>query len=257
MMSLISIRGGNDGNVIKITSSFNRLYKTLERLSSGLRINSASDDPAGLIISEQLRAQIASLDQQISNTDLAIAKYNTAESAVGGLRSMLTELRTLAVAAANEGGNDETSQAALASSANHLVQSFDRSVDTATFNGSNLVDGSEGSLAAIAHLADQGIDLSSAENAEQSMAAIDAAIAEVDSAQMDLGATVKYDLESTRRSLEVSHQNLVAAESQIRDADFITEYTNLVRDKIVFQAALAMMAHRSLNSMIVIGLFDD
>lgn len=257
MMSLISIKSENVFSRIQIKSSFNSIYKTLERLSSGLRINSASDDPAGLIISEQLRSQIASMSQQISNTDLAIAKYNTAESAVGGLRSMLTELRTLAIAAANEGGNDETSQAALASSANHLVQSFDRSVDTATFNGSNLIDGSEGSLAAIAHLADQGIDLSTAENAEQSIAAIDAAIAEVDSAQMDLGATVKYDLESTKRLLEVSHQNLVAAESQIRDADILTEYTNLIRNKIVFQVALSMMAHRPFNPMVIIGLFDD
>lgn len=257
MNSLISINGGSGFSIIHIKSSFNSIYKTMERLSFGLRINSASDDPAGLVISEQLRAQIASMSQQIANTDLAIAKYNTAESAVGGLRSMLTELRTLAVAAANEGGNDETSQAALASSANHLVQSFDRQVDSANFNGSALVDGSEGSLAAIAHLADQGIDLSTAEKAEQSMAAIDAAIAKVDAAQMDLGATVKYDLEFTRSSLEVSHQNLVAAESQIRDADILTEYTNLVRDKIVFQAALAMMAHRPFNPMVIIGLFDD
>jgi len=104
------------------SENYARLFRTMERLTSGLMIYRASDDPAGLVISEQLRAQIGSLNQEIENTTALINKYHTASSTVGELRRQATELRALAVGAANEGANNEASQLALSRAADYIVE---------------------------------------------------------------------------------------------------------------------------------------
>ncbi|MEA3297215.1 MAG: flagellin [candidate division Zixibacteria bacterium] len=238
-----------------ITRNYQELMRIMERLSSGLKINRASDDPAGLVISEQLRSQIASLNQEIENTSALINKYQTGSSTVSILRSQLTDLRATAVAAANEGGNDESTQAAYATSASNLVQSYNQILSTAEYNGTNLLDGSTGSLAEVSNL--EGVDLSSAEAAEQSIAVIDEAITSLDGVQMDLAATQKNELESNRASLENTAQNLTAAESLIRDADFVMEYSNMISQQISIQASLAMMAHSSVTSEAVLNLLGS
>jgi flagellin len=234
---------------------FGQLLRTMEQLSSGLRINRASDGPADLVISEQLRSQSASLNQRIENTTLQIAKYETASGAVGELRSHLTELRSLAVAAANEGGNSESAQQALATQGQNVVNSYNSQVDSAVFNGAALLDGSEGSLADITSL--DGIDFSSASSAENSMARIDEAMAELDAVQTDLGSTQKNELEASRAAMQVTHQNLVAAESQIRDADIFATYSSFIGEMLQMKMSLALMAHTNLTSNSVLGLFGS
>ena len=95
-----------------LTSSDFKMNRSLERLSSGMRINSASDDPAGLSISEKLRAQVASLNQAVENSEQAMSMINTAEAAMNEVHNLLTTMRELAIHAANEGVNDETALAA-------------------------------------------------------------------------------------------------------------------------------------------------
>ena len=230
------------------------MLKAAQRLSSGLRINQASDDPAGLVISEQLRSQIASLNQEIDNISSNINKYRTVSSSVAGLREQLTELRTLAIGAANEGGNSPAAQEAFDKAAQQIVASFNNTVDNAEYNGSQTLDGSEGSPANVSELMD--IDLSTAATAEASIERIDTAVAELDAIQIDLGSTQANSFESQLRSLEVTRENLTAAESQLRDADFVGEFTSFVGSQIRTQVSLAMLAHAMMSGSSIVRLFN-
>ncbi|MDH3889699.1 MAG: flagellin [candidate division Zixibacteria bacterium] len=236
----------------KTADSYSNLYMSMEKLTSGLKINRASDDPAGLVISEQFRAQIGSLNQEIENTSHLINKYETASSTVGEMRSQLTELRGLAVSAASEGFNDDTSQAALAQAGEYIVDNYNHTADSAVYNGTNMLDGSEGAPADVSKL--ENVDLSSAEAAEASIAVIDDAIAELDSVQIELGATQKYDLESRRSSLEITAQNLQAAESLHRDADYALEVATMVGEMIKVQSSLALMSHTRIQANSVLRM---
>ncbi len=250
----ISIRFDLGSSLISynLSSNYLSLMSPLEKLASGLSINRASDGPAALVISEQLRSQIASLNQEIENTSAMIGKYETASSYVGELRSKLTELRSLAIGAANEGGNSESAQAAYASTAAYIVSSYNRVLETAEYNGMNLLDGSEGSLADVSRL--EGIDLSSAESAEESIAVIDAAISELDNVQIDLGATQKNELEAHRATLQVTVENLQAAESVLRDTDYAQVYSTFIGEMIKLQASAALFAHSHISANTVLGL---
>ena len=236
----------------KTNDSYAALYKSMERLTSGLRINRASDDPAGLVISEKFRAQIGSLNQEIENTTHLIAKYETGSSTVMEMRNQLTELRTLAIGAANEGVNDPASQAAYVQSAGYITATFNDMADSAEYNGKKMFDGSEGSLATVSKL--EQVSLSSAEGAEAAIAVIDEAIADLDSVQVELGATQKNDLESRRSTLEITAQNLQAADSQLRDLDYALEVANMVGEMIKVQSSLALMSHTKIQANMVLKM---
>lgn len=228
------------------------LMKNMSRLSSGLRINSAADDPAGLVISEQMRAQIGSLEQEIKNTDSSINMYQTASHGIGQLQDDLIQLRSLAVAAANEGYNDEATSAAYDTAAMNLTNSYNNKIDSAQFGSQKLLDGSEGSVADIDQLTD--IDLSSAEAAQASIEKIDDQISKLGTEQADIGSKVTHDLESTRNSLSVSLQNLTAAESTIRDTDFAQEVSLFVRNQLLLQSGTAVLMHANQSAQGVLGL---
>jgi flagellin len=254
MLSVWNSSYSRGTGLISLNRNLTDLYRSAERLASGLRINRASDDPAGLIISEQMRTRIASLQRHIDNITAGISKYETVSSTVGGLRSKLTELRSLAVGAMNEAGNTPEAQQAYQTAAQDIVASYNFTVRNAEYNGSKTLDGSTYALADIKEL--NGIDLSSAETAASSIEEIDQVIAELDSAQIDLGATQKNDLESHRASLQIERENLVAAESQIRDVDFAAEYSSFVGSMIRTQVAVAMVAHAALSGANVLNLLD-
>ena len=215
------------------------MYTALERLATGKRINHAADDPAGLVISKQLQSQIASLNQEIENISATVNKYETVTSSVIGLRESLTELRSLAVGAANSAYNSDDAQTAYTSAAESLVNSYNRTIANAHYNGTPTLDGSEGSLATVTKLS--GIDLSSPEAAVASLTVIDQAASELDQITIDLGATQKNDLESRRQALEVTQQNLEAAESAIADTDYAMEMSLFTAGLIRAQASLALM----------------
>jgi len=245
---------GSGMSLISVNTNLSSMLGSMRKLSSGLRINSAADDPAGLMISEQLRTQIASMNQEIENLSSSISKYETVSSTVSNLRSNLTELRTLAVGAANEGFLSDNAQQAYVRAAESLVAEFNNTVESAEFNGAQTLDGSAGSLAAVPELT--GVDLSSAEAAVASIEVIDGAVRELDAVQMDVAATQRNDLEGRRASLEVTRQNLIAAESQIRDTDFAVEYSNYIGSMIRTQASLAMLTYSAVNGANILSLFD-
>ncbi|OGI09965.1 MAG: hypothetical protein A2Y40_02040 [Candidatus Margulisbacteria bacterium GWF2_35_9] len=120
------------------------LSASLEKLSSGYRINRGSDDPSGLLISEKLRAQIGGLTQAISNASDAISMVQTAEGALTEMNNMLNSIRTLAVHAANAGANDSSSIAADQTAVDKALESMQRIATTTKYGGQNLLDGSAG-----------------------------------------------------------------------------------------------------------------
>ena len=231
------------------------LYSSMEKLSSGWSINRASDGPAMLIISEHLRSQVASLGQEIENLSAQQGRYQYAQSTLMEMRGQLTEARTLAIGAANEGINDEAMQAAYDIAVQDIVENYNHMKETAQYNGRPLFDGSLESLADLSDL--EGVDLSDMEAAQASIAEIDTAVAEIDRAQIDIGSTQTYELEAQQRSLAVARQNLTAAESSLRDTDYAIQWTNYIADSIRLQAGIALMAHTRLSAETILSLFDS
>jgi len=238
-----------------LNRSLGDVYQALERLSSGRRLNRASDGPAELVISINLESQIAGLNSQIEGITATINKYESVSSSVLELRQQLTELRTLAIEAVNAGGIDETAQEALASTAELGVENYNQAIRQASYNGQATLDGSEGSLAEVAQLS--GVDLSTPTAAAESIAVIDSATSQMDRVLIDLGATQKNELESQRRSLETSRQNLMAAQSTITDTDYALEISNFVAAQIRSQAAMAMLGQSLKGNWSVVSLLES
>ena len=230
------------------------MNQIMGRLSSGRKINRAADGPAALVISKQLLTQIASLNQEIDNVSQNIGKYRTASQIVGQLRDDLTELRGLAIGAANEGGNSEAAQQAYATSAENLVSSYNLTAATSQYNGQGLLDGSESALADLQQQTE--IDLSSAESAVASIEVIDQQMRELDRTLGELGSAEKYDLESKRAYLEVTRNNLVAAESSMADTDYAAEMANLVASQIRTKFSASLLSHSFMSGKEVLKLLD-
>jgi flagellin len=255
-MSLrINDNSGSTRSLYDLNRSYQAMLKTMEKLSSGLRINRASDDPAGLVISEKMRSQIASLNQEIENTSLNIRKYNTADATVGQLRTILQGVRSMAVGAANSGLNDEAAQAAYQAATDRAVENYNRIIATTEFNNAPLLDGSEGSLANVTPL--DRIDLTDPARAGEAIEYIDQALSGLDEIQVDIGSTQKYQLEARRSNLEVTVENLTAAESEIRDTDYPMMIAEMIRHEFQVKAAVALMAHANVNHRAVLSLMGD
>jgi flagellin len=241
-----------------------QMNKSLEKLSSGFRINRAADDAAGLAISEGLRSQIGGLKVAIRNTQDGVSVVQTAEGALTETHAILQRMRDLAVQSAN-GSNDANSRKALDAEATALGKELDRIADKTTFNNVKLLDGSfsaadfqvgyasgdtiqvkiesgvSGEGFSKAHLGLSGVSLSSASGAAAAIDSVDKAITEVSTARASLGA-LQNRFEHTINNLSVTSENLTAWESRIRDTDMAQEMTNFSRTQILSQAGTAMLA---------------
>jgi flagellin len=260
-----------NANIAAINASRNlmvsnsSLSKSLEKLSSGYRVNRAADDAAGLSISEGLRAEIRGNTQAQRNAQDGISYIQTTEGALTEVHSMLQRMRELAVQAAN-GGTGDVGVAEQNEVDALLTEITDIGTRT-TFSGNSVfADYSTSSLSfqVGAHASDQltalssdftldpssasgvfsaalSLDLTSTSGAAAALAAIDTAIADVSSARGTLGA-VQNRLEHTVANLGVAVENLTASESRIRDVDMATEMVNFTRAQILSQAGTSMLA---------------
>ena len=267
-------------------TSNNMLGKSLEKLSSGYRINRAGDDAAGLVISQKLRAEIGGLKQASRNAQDGISFVQTTEGALGEVHNMLGRMRDLAVQAAND-TNDAAARGAIQNEMNALGDEIVRIGADTTFAGAsvfqagtiNLQVGSEGSgttgqiavtssvLTTAAGVLTDGdsnaIDLNSfdftttpADAAADSRAAIeqiDLAIADISSRRGTLGAT-QNRLESTINNLSVTTENLAASESRIRDTDMAAEMVNFTKNQILQQAGVSILAQANQQPQVVLSL---
>ena len=254
-----------------LSQTSNRLGKSLEKLSSGFRINRAGDDAAGLVISENLRSQVGGMKVAVRNAQDGVSVVQTAEGALTEVHSMLQRIRDLSVQASNTGANGGETGASVAAAqaeVNQLVAAIDQVVDNTAFNGQNLLNGtgslsfqvgangnetitvglSDMNAAVLGITATKLSDLSAAASfsssataASEAIAVVDAAIAQVSSFRGTLGAT-QNRLEHTINNLQVATENLSASESRIRDADMAQEMTEFTRNQILSQAGTAMLS---------------
>ena len=250
------------------------LNQSIQRLSSGLRVNGASDDPAGLVISEQMRSKAEGMSQAIKNNNDGINLIKTAEGALNEVHSLLGQMRTLAVHAANEGVNSADDLAADQAAIAAAGDSIDRIAASTRFNGKVLLDGSYSAqvlqigeessdtttvtiadLSAVGLAVDSGtLDVTVAGGGTTAIDAIDAAIKTVSTERSKLGATQKYTLETTVNSLSVSEENIRSSESAIRDADMSKEMVSFTRNNIMMQAGTSMLAQANQSSQSVLSL---
>jgi len=229
-----------------------KIAKSMERLSSGYRINRAADDAAGLAISERMRSQINGLNQANRNIQDGVSLVQTAEGNLDEVHSMLQRVRELAVQYKN-GTLSSSDQAAIQTEVNQLASEIERIGTSAKFNGITLLASASSAVTFQVGASDSEtisvstISLGSTVGSFTSLtgagaiSAIDAAISAVSSARATFGA-VQNRLEHTLNNLGTYQENLMASESRIRDVDMAQEMVNFTKLQILSQAGTAMLA---------------
>ncbi|AXJ10003.1 flagellin [Arthrobacter sp. PM3] len=251
------------------------LSKSLEKLSTGLRINRAGDDAAGLSISEGLKSQVTGSAQAARNAQDGISVIQTAEGALTEVHSILQRVRDLAVQAGNDSNNSDA-RAAIKAESDALGDELTRIGDSTNFNTIKLLDGSATALtfqvgAGSTAAEDQivvdlsGADISTlgatvkaltfdtAANALASVGSVDTEIKNISTERSNIGA-VQNRLEHTIKSLNVAGENLQAAQSRIADVDMAQEMVKFTKANILSQAGTAMLAQANQSSQGVLSL---
>ncbi|MBC9786259.1 flagellin [Heliobacterium chlorum] len=247
----------------------------IARISSGLRILTAADDPAGLVISEKMRAQIRGLDMAVRNAQDTISLVQTAEGALNESHSILQRIRELSVQAGNDTLTPLERQA-ITEEVDQLLQGIDDIAHNTQFNTIKLLDGtftnkhfqiganSGQSMGLTIDAADKstlGLNdllakLGTSEGASEAITIVDGAIEKVSSQRIRLGAT-QNRLEHTINNLTTSSENLTAAESRIRDADLAKMILEYTRHSILAQVAQAMIAQMKFQTERTVQLLLD
>lgn len=257
------------------------MRKSLEKLSSGYRINRAGDDAAGLTISELMRGQITGINQALRNVNDGISLTQTGDGALTEVHSMLGRMKTLAVQSAN-GTYTTVARANLDFERQQLIDEINRIGETSNFDDIPLfttegppdgapipwqVDGDEIQLQVGCSeeeilkinrysMSEEGlrletVDFTSIEAANDSIPYIDEAIEAVADIRAHFGANQNH-LEHTHNNLTVTNENMITAESRIRDTDMADEITTFTKDNIVFQSGMSMAAQaNSLPEMVM------
>jgi flagellin len=256
------------------------LDRSLERLSSGYRINRAGDDAAGLAISEKLRAKVRGLLQAQRNSSDGISLIQVAEGGLNEVQNILVRLRELGVQAASDTiGPRERKYLDLEYQS--LKDEIDRIANSTEFNGTYLLDGTGGSLdfqvntggenllgvdrisfdffkldANADKLGLEEVSVGTKENAQRSLAILDNAIDEVSSTRAELGA-IENRLTSTIRNLSISIENLSAARSRIKDVDIADETAELSKSQILMQAGTSVLMQANSVPKLALSLLQN
>ena len=251
---------------------------SIERLSSGLRINKAADDAAGLAISQGLTAQINGIGQAMRNAQDGINVVQTADGALTETHSILQRMRTLAVQSAND-SNDTNSRADIQKEVTALSSELDRIAGKTTFNNVNLLDGTfsgkkiqvgyasgdnisvdinsgtTGTGFSASGLGLSAVSLTSQSGADAAIGTLDTAIQKVSTARADLGA-LQNRFQHTINNLAVTQQNLQASNSAIQDTDMASEMSNYTRTQILSQAGTSMLKQANQAAQSVLSLLQ-
>lgn len=254
------------------------LDKSLEKLSSGYRINRAGDDAAGLAISENLRGQLRGLKQAWRNAQDGVSMIQVAEGGMQEISNILIRLRELGVQAASDTIGPVERQL-LDVEFQQLLDEVDRIADSTEFNGTPLLSGTGAILdfqvgtrndpnidrlsfdasKADANSAALGVNLTSVSDkasAQNSLAAIDEAIVAVSAMRADFGA-MQNRLMSTINNLAISMENMAAANSRIRDVDVAEETANLTKHNILLQAGTSVLAQANQTAKASLQLLNS
>ncbi len=238
------------------------MSRTMEKLSSGLRINRAADDAAGLAVSEEMRTNIRGLNMASRNALDGVSLVQVADGALAGVNDMLQRMRELAVEAAN-GTYTDSQRSNIDREVQSLLAEIGRVASDTEFNGIQILSGSVSTAASAVTLqvgADSGqtiaftigtmsttqlgiagLAISTAASASAAIASLDAAIRTVNTTRSDVGA-IQNRLEQTISRLNLTSENTQAAESRIRDADMASEMIEYTKRQILAQSGTAMLA---------------
>tara|TARA_B100000519_G_scaffold103552_1_gene89777 strand:+ start:6192 stop:7016 length:825 start_codon:yes stop_codon:yes gene_type:complete len=250
----------------------NKLSTSFERLSSGFRINSASDDAAGLQISDRMTSQIQGLNQAVRNANDAISLTQTAEGALSEVTTSLQRIRQLAVQSQN-GINSSADRLALQKEVSALKTEISRVSTDTQFGGVDLLKGdysatflvgaNGGQSIAVAlkqtggygasGLSLTNLSVSSVSGASAALTSIDSAISTIGGARADLGA-LQNRFQSTIRNLSNISENVTAARSRIRDTDFASETAELTRNQIIQQASVSVLSQANQRPQTALSL---
>ncbi|MCF6265836.1 MAG: flagellin FliC [Desulfuromusa sp.] len=259
------------------------LNKSMQRLSSGLRINSAKDDAAGLAISDRMTSQIRGLNQAARNANDGISLAQTAEGALQETTNILQRMRELAVQSANDTNTDDDRNS-LNAEFSQLISEIDRIADTTSFNGKVLLSGGFATTSAVFQVGANagqtiGVTIAAATtsalgnmstnsvpvdtvtaagvttraSASNAISTIDAAIGQVDTIRGDLGA-IQNRFESTIANLSNVSENLSAARSRILDADIAQETSDMTKYNILQQAGVSILAQANQAPQLALSL---
>lgn len=286
-MTVINTNVAANNTYRQLSLAQNESAKSMEKLSSGLRINRAADDAAGLSIAEGLRAQSKGLEVASRNANDAVSLLQTAEGGLSSAHSILQRVRELAVQAGNDSNND-AARTAIGTEITALAQELGRMSDSITFNGVPLLNGDAAGPAGDGSFSFQigstgaatdritvdfsdidgagtAVDLGAvqtavaaltfdtAANAAASLDVLDTQIANVSAARSGIGA-VQNRLEHTIKHVNISQENLTSAESRIRDVDMAKEMVKLSAANIKGQASQAMLAQANQSTQGVLQL---
>jgi len=262
-----------------LLASSNAVSTSMQRLSSGLRINNASDDAAGYAISQGLTSQVNGLDQANRNVGDAVSMVQTAESSMNNIQSMLQRVRELAVQYQN-GSLQNSDKTAIQGEVDQLTSEIKRQRTAVAFNGQNLLDGSAGtsgigvtfqvganaadtltaSFADIQSSMSTGFDWTSTGSVfslsslgSSALANLDTAIQGVSSQAATLGA-VQNRLQYTSDAISATETNLSSSNSRIKDVDMASEMTKMTQEQILQQAGTSMLAQANSAPQLVLKL---
>ncbi|MFZ7112557.1 MAG: flagellin [Desulfatiglandales bacterium] len=258
-----------------LAATDSQLTKSIGKLSSGLRINNAKDDVAGLQIANQFRAQVRGLRMAQQNASQATSMLQQAEGAMNQIEGILERLKELAVSAASD-NTDQAGKDALHSEASQLLNEINRIALDTKYNTGELIDGtastmtfqigSENSASAqikvdlgsinftTGSLGVATIALNSTADAQSALTTITDAITEAGKGLGDVGA-VQSRLEYAASNLAISIENISASESTIRDADMAYEMVTFTKNQIMVQAGTAMLAQANMAPQNILSLF--
>ena len=259
-----------------VAQSFDSLAKSVERLSSGLRINGAADDAAGLAVRELMRADIAVLRQGSRNAQDGISLIQTAEGAMQTIDEALIRMKELAEQAAT-GSYTSNQRGIMDAEFQEMADEIDRIAQATTFNSITMLNDSaasavniqvgSGSTANVDYItvnkADvtksglgiDSLDISTVGGAQSALAAIGTAIEAKDSARAAFGYKINR-LENTVALLDIQAENLVTAESRISDVDVAREMTALTRNQVLAQAGVAMLGQANMMPQLALSLLQ-
>ena len=260
------------------------IMKNMEKLSSGERINRAGDDASGLAVSEKMRSQIRGLNQASKNIQNGVSFIQTTEGYLAETTDILQRVRELAVQAANGIYSDED-RMQIQVEVSQLVAEVDRIASVAQFNGMNMLTGRFavegdstmqfqiganvdqntrvfiGTMTATAlglkgaQGGDEQISISTPDEANMTLAAVDAALTNVTKQRADLGA-YQNRFEMAAKGINIAAENTQAAESRIRDTDMASEMVEFTKNSILTQAGTAMLAQANSQSQTVLSLLQ-
>jgi flagellin len=252
-------------------NSYNALSKSVERLSSGLRINSAKDDAAGLAVRELMRADIAVIQQGARNAQDGISMLQTMEGAMATIDDILVRMQALAEQAAT--GSYSTAQRTIMHNEfDELRQEIDRVATSTMFNGTAMLNNTntvsvqfgelatdsiniEGSnvTSASGGLSLTGLVIGNTTSANTALTTLDTAISTKDTARAKFGYKMNR-LESTTNVLNVQAENLQAAESRVSDVDVAIEMSSMTRNQVLAQAGISMLSQANTMPQMALSL---